>query len=35
MTTALDSKESVWVSIFTALDETGAALWGSHAAHEN
>ena len=35
MTTALDSKESVWVSVFTALDETGAALWGSHAAREN
>ena len=35
MTTALDSKESVWVPVFTALDETGAALWGSHAAREN
>ena len=35
MTTALDSKESVWVPVFTALDETGAALWGSHVAHEN
>ena len=35
MATALDSKEGVWVSVFTALDETGAALWGSHAAHEN
>ena len=35
MTRALDSKENVWVACFTALDETGAALWGSHAAHEN
>ena len=35
MTRALDSKENVWVTCFTALDETGAALWGSHAAHEN
>ena len=35
MTEALDSKENVWVTCFTALDQTGAALWGSHAAHEN
>ncbi len=35
MTEALDSKENAWVICFTALDETGAALWGSHAAHEN
>ena len=35
MTMALDSKESVWVPCFTALDAAGAALWGSHAAHEN
>ena len=34
MTQALDSKENEWVACFTALDETGAALWGSHAAHE-
>ena len=33
MTTALDSKENVWVPVFTALDGTGAALWGSRAAH--
>ena len=33
MATALDSKESVWVPVFTALDKTGAALWGSHTAH--
>ena len=35
MTEALDSKENVWVTCFTALDQAGAALWGSHAAHEN
>ena len=35
MTEALDSKENVWVTCFTALDQTGAALWGSHAAHED
>lgn len=34
MTTALDKRENQWVTCFTALDETGAALWGSHAAHE-
>ena len=34
MTWALDSKENKWVPCFTALDETGAALWGSHAAQE-
>ena len=34
MTTALDSKESAWVTCFTVLDQTGAALWGSHAAQE-
>ena len=34
MNTALDSKEGKWVSVFTALDESGAALWGSHAAGE-
>ena len=33
MTTALDSRERTWVTCFTALDESGAALWGSHAAH--
>ena len=35
MTMALDSKEGAWVTVFTALDETGAAVWGSHVAHEN
>lgn len=35
MAMALDSKESVWTACFTALDESGAALWGTHAAHEN
>jgi len=35
MNTALDAKEGVWVTCFTALDETGAAMWGSHAANEN
>ena len=35
MTTALDSKEGVWVTCFTALDGSGAALWGSHAARED
>ena len=35
MTQALDSKENVWVTCFTAMDEAGGALWGSHAAHEN
>ncbi len=35
LTEALDSKENVWVPCFTALDAEGAALWGSHAAHEN
>ena len=35
MALALDSKESVWVPCFTALDQSGAALWGTHAAHEN
>ena len=30
--TALDSKEGVWVTCFTALDDTGAALWGSRSA---
>ena len=34
MTTALDKRENTWVTCFTALDESGAALWGSHAAHE-
>ena len=34
MTTALDSKESAWVTCFTVLDQTGAALWGSHAVQE-
>lgn len=34
MNTALDSKEEAWVTCFSALDESGAALWGSHAAHE-
>ena len=34
MNLALDSMENVWVPCFTALDETGAAIWGSHAAWE-
>ena len=34
MNLAWDSREEAWVTCFTALDETGAALWGSHAAHE-
>ena len=29
-----DSREEAWVTGFTALDETGAALWGSRAAHQ-
>lgn len=27
---ALDEKEKQWISCFTALDDTGAALWGVH-----
>ncbi len=34
MNTALDAKEGIWVTCFTALDESGAALWGSHVAHD-
>ena len=34
MNLAWDSREEAWVTCFTALDGTGAALWGSHAAHE-
>lgn len=32
MTTALDAKEGRWVPVFSALDASGAALWGSMAA---
>lgn len=35
MNLALDNQEGVWVSCFTALDKTGAALWGSRAAHQD
>ena len=35
MTRAYDNRENTWVTCFTALDASGAALWGSHAAHEN
>lgn len=35
MAMALDSRESVWTACFTALDDTGASLWGCHVAHEN
>ena len=28
MTTVLDSTEKIWVPCFTALDETGSAVWG-------
>ena len=35
MTTVLDYKEQTWVTCFTALDSTGAAVWGSHAAQED
>ena len=34
MNMAWDSREEAWVACFTALDSTGAALWGSHAVHE-
>ena len=34
MNLAWDSRENAWVACFTAMDETGAALWGTHAAHE-
>ncbi len=34
MNLALDNEENVWVCCFSALDASGAALWGSHAAHE-
>lgn len=30
--TALDAANKQWVTCFSALDETGAALWGVHAA---
>lgn len=33
MNTVLDAREKAWVSCFTALDESGAAIWGSRAAH--
>ena len=34
MNLAWDSREEAWVTCFTALDETGAALWGSRAAFQ-
>ena len=34
MNLAWDSRENAWVTCFTALDTSGSALWGSHAAHE-
>ena len=35
MNTAWDNRENAWVSCFSALDGTGAALWGTRAAHGN
>lgn len=35
MNRAWDSQEQQWVTCFTALDETGAALWGSGCANES
>ena len=32
MTTAFDSEEKAWVTCFSALDETGAAVWGTRTA---
>ena len=34
MNTVLDKREKTWVTCFSALDGSGAALWGTHAAHE-
>lgn len=34
MNLAWDGQEKAWVTCFTALDQSGAALWGSRAAHQ-
>ncbi len=34
MGTALDAAQKKWVTFFTALDASGAAVWGIHAANE-
>ena len=31
---ALDATQKTWTTCFTALDDTGAAVWGVHAANE-
>ena len=35
MNTAWDNREQAWVTCFSALDSSGAALWGTRAAHGN
>ena len=34
MNLAWDNQENAWVPCFSALDESGAALWGTRAAHQ-